>query len=362
MKMRAVMVATLAWAAAAGTAEAKTRLAVAELAAPQNLAGISDKIAQEIVDVASRDPALVVLRPVEVATALGPDSLKSLQGCGGRPGCVSGHAKAVLADRMVVGSLDRTENSYLVKLFLIDLKAATVISTVDRSILIASRRLQADVAAAIPGLLKGQAEARGKLTITTSKPGAAVVFDGDVAGKTPLTLEAKPGKHTLKVTREGFLAVERFVTVTEGSTETIALTLTAIPGAVVEEDPFQAPKKAPAEASSGTGFSVPVASWVAGGLAVAAAGAGTYFAVTTSQAASKAGEGPVYAITREEALAGRQNALITNVCWGVAGAAAVTAVLLGALLPQPAPEAKAAPQASLAPLPGGAAVSLSGTF
>ncbi|MBI5549166.1 MAG: PEGA domain-containing protein [Deltaproteobacteria bacterium] len=365
---RAVVVGLVALGALLSSPEAraeKVRLAVVELWSPPNLAGISAKLTQDIVSAASRDPDTTVIEPAAVEKALGPEALKSLQSCNGNAGCVAQRGIALPADKLVVGTLDRTEASYLVKLFLVDLKAKSVVSTVDRSILIASRRLQSDVAAAIPGLLKGKAEAKGKLTVTTTSPGATVTFDGEVIGRTPMTIEAKPGTHTLKVLKDGFLPVERFVNVEDGAIDQVGLVLTAIPGTKQEEQLVQSAAEAhQTHSQAGSGVTIPAASWIAGATALAAAGVGSYFAVTAGQLESKAGEGPVYGITRQEAIAGKRNALVSNICWGVAGAAAATSVLLAIVLQgadaQPVPEA--APQASLAPLPGGAAVTLSGSF
>lgn len=348
-------------ASPAAQAAAPARLAVVELWSPPNLSGIAVKLTQDIVDAAMREKNMKVTGPLEVERALSEDALRSLKACTGRAACVAQWAAPLQVDRVVVGALDRTESTYLVKLFLVDLKSKSVVSSVDRSILIASRRLQSDVAAAIPGLLEGKAEAKGKLTVSTTSPNANMYFDGELVGRTPFTVETKPGKHTLKVTKEGYLPVERFVNVEENRNEQVALMLTKIPGAVVEDDLPVAAKKAEAQ---GGGFSLPVGTWVAAGAALAAVGVGTYFAVATNDVSNRAGTGPVFNVTRQEAMGARTSALATNICWGVAGAAAAASVLIAVLTPggDSAPAAAPAPQASIASLPGGAAVSLSGSF
>ncbi len=375
-----VSLAALA-APSAGRAAAPARLAVADLYAPQHLSGIAAKLAQDIVDAATRHPGASVLAPLDVEKALGAEALKNLKACAGAASCVARWAAALGVDRIVVGSLDRSESSYLVKLWLVDLKARQVVSTVDRSVLIASRRLQSDVAAAIPGLLAGKAEARGKLTIGTTSPNATLSFDGEVVGKTPFTVEAKPGKHTVKVTKEGFLPVERFVTVEEGGDEQVTLTLIGIPGAKTLDDdlPTLARKaEAEAESASGSGVSVPALTWVGGGVAVASLALAIGLGVDAQSKANAAGGGPVYGITRQDAIAGKRSALLTNVFWGVAAAGAATAVLSALLWPSDgpapapgggskqdegaAPTPAPAPQAAIAPLEGGAALTLSGSF
>jgi len=362
--MRSVGITTLALLLSTSLARADgVRLAVVELTSPQNLSGIGLKLTQDIVDAAARAPNAVVLQPADVEKALGAEGMKKLADCAGKPSCVALAAGSLPADRIVVGSLDRTETSYLVKLFLVDLKSKSVISSVDRSILIASRRLQADVSAAIPGLLAGKAEAKGKLAISTTKPGATLFFDGEVVGRTPTTVEAKPGKHTLKVTRQGYLEVERFVTVEENATGQVALTLIAIPGAKTEEDELPAMvKSSTGETGGGPSIYVPIVSWVVGAVAVASAGVALGFAVDANSLNSQAGAGPVYNITRQQALAGQRDAIAADVLWTTAGVAAATAVVLGIVLHEDPAKADAAPKAALAPIHGGAAFSLSGSF
>ncbi|MGC4120896.1 MAG: PEGA domain-containing protein [Myxococcales bacterium] len=361
----------LAAVAAPRSGHAAQKLAVAEMHAPQNLSGIAAKLTQDIVDTASRQADTTVLDPFAVEKALGPEAIKNLKACSGSASCVTRWAAGLGVDRIVVGSLDRSEASYLVKLYLVDLKAKQVVSTVDRSILIASRRLQADVSAAIPGLLAGKAEAKGQIAIATTSPNATLFFDGELVGKTPVTVEAKPGKHTIKLTKDGFLPVERFVTVEEGTTEKVTLTLIAIPGAKTLEDdlPTIAQKaQEEAAAASGSGVNIPALTWVGGGVAVASIALAIGLGVDANSKANAAGNGPVYGISRTDALAGKRNAMLSNVFWGVAGAGAVTAVLSALLWPKDAPPADKkndgapAPNASLAPIEGGAAVTLSGSF
>jgi hypothetical protein len=363
--MRSVGVLALALLLSTSLARADAvRLAVVELTTPQNLSGIGLKLTQDIIAAAAREPNTRVLQPAEVERALGPEGMKRLNDCFGRPACVAQAAAALPADRIVVGSLDRNESSYLVNLYLVDLKARSVISSVERAIIIASRRLQADVSAAIPGLLAGRAEAKGKLDISSTRPGATISFDGEVVGKTPMTVEAKPGKHTLKITKQGYLDVERYVVVAENTTEPVALTLIGIPGAKTEEDELPAMVQKPGEEAGGggPGITVPVVSWVAGGLAIASAGVGLYFAVDTNSLKSKAGAGPVYGITRQQALTGKTDAIVADVLFATAGVAAAAAVVFGIVLQEPAAKVEAAPKAALAPISGGAAVTLSGTF
>ncbi len=357
--MQRSLALTLMLLASTASAE-KLKLAVLDPWAPPNLSGIAVKVGQDILAAARKEPDYEVLDPATVERALGTEALHSLQACLGKMVCVTSHSGNLQADRLVVGLLDRNENSYLVKLQLIDLKTKSVISSIDRSILIASRRLQADVSAAIPRLLEGKAEAKGTLSIATSSPGAALVLDGEPAGKTPLTLEVKPGKHTVKVTKANFLPVERFVTVEAGATEQVSLLMTPVPGSRPEDELMAAKKQEKQEGMGG--ISIPAGSWILAGGAVLAGGASVYFGLHASALQGKAGDqsGGNWSISRAEALDGKRSAMIANLGIGVASAAALGAVVYALLAPSE--PAKPAAPAVLLPVPGGAAVALSGSF
>ena len=141
--------------------------------------------------------------------------------------------------------------------------------------------------------------------------------------------------------------------------------MTPIPGAKIEDDVPQLGKKAEDE---GPTYKVPVATWITGGVAVVSAGVGTYFAVVSNTAGSNAGTGPIYNITRADAVKAKRNAIVADVLFGVSGAAAVTAILCGIFVreevarPGPRDSAAQPPQTSIAPIPGGAAITLSGSF
>lgn len=310
---------------AAAQARART-LAVSELSTPPNLLGIGARLANDIVTAASSQPGLVVLDPMQVSMTLGPEAMKRLKACEGKPACVAEQAGPLEADQLVVGRLDRNATHYLVKLFLIDLGTRRVVSSIDRAILIASRRLTRDVAEAIPRLLSGEAEASGRARIESSPSGATVLFDGEPAGTTPVTIEGKLGRHTVGLELEDHLPVERFVDIEAGETTTLEVRLTLRPG-VKQARALAAATK---EAGGASGTVVPLGTWISGGVGVAALGSGLYFGLQVRDANRKAvdadGDGALD-LTRTEALAAKRNALIANVSFGVAGAAAVAAVL-----------------------------------
>jgi len=66
----------------------------------------------------------------------------------------------------------------------------------------------------------------GSLVISSDEPGALVEVDGRPRGFTPLVLNAPVGAHALRLSLEGFKAVERDVTVRDGRELRVEVTLT----------------------------------------------------------------------------------------------------------------------------------------
>ncbi len=232
--LRALCACAPLLAASAAAGQGST-LAVVELGSPQELSGIAARLTSEIA--AAAKGRYDVVEPREAAARLGPELLQKLRECKGNGACLSTYGAHLRTARAVVGSLERNDASYLVKLWLVDLESGAVVASVDRSVLIASRRLNADIAAAVPAFLQGKAEVQGKLAIQSNARGAAVVFDGEPVGTAPVTIEAKPGKHVLKVFADRYLPVERFVAVEAGRTEKMLVSLLLRPGALPPEKP-----------------------------------------------------------------------------------------------------------------------------
>jgi hypothetical protein len=351
------------------TAQAR-RLAVVDLAAPPNLAGLAAKLTQDILAAAQKDPSLEVLDPAAVEKVLGADTLTKLKGCIGKPECVASYAGDLFAARLVVGALDRSETSYLIKIFLIDVRGKSVISSIDRAVLIASRRVQADVAAAIPVMLQGQAEARATLAFTSTPKGASITFDGTVVGKTPFAVETKPGKHTVRFFKESYLSVERFVSVDAGAAEKMAITLTPVPGTHPVEDDEQAVAKV----ETGPTVKLPLPTWIGGGVGIAGGALGallmTRVKAVEKRAVALTVNGPLE-ITRVEALSAERQTMFANAAFAVAGIGAATALLFVLVTPgetqtnkprDQAPPQSPVPAAGIVPLTDGAVIALGGSF
>ena len=195
----------------------KEKLAVAELHTASALTGMGAQVARAVGD-AAEALGFQVLTADEVRETLGSGLASDLRGCEGEPECAAPKLRKTGATRGVVGSLTRDEKSYLLKLWFLDLVNLQVLSTVDRRILIASRRFTPDVNEALPRMLRGEKEATAKVRFTADAPGVVLEVDGVEVGQAPLVLEVKPGKHRVRGRKRGFETVERyFTTLADGS-------------------------------------------------------------------------------------------------------------------------------------------------
>ena len=365
--MRALLAAFVvilpSWAQAAADASA---IAVAPLAAPPDLGGISAVIAHQGAVEAAKHPGAHVLSPDDVAKALGAAGVKRLAACQFDAVCAAGELQATGAGRALIGTFDRDDVHYLVHIALIDVGTGKTIAAGERTVLIAGRTLEAEVAALLPELLAGKSQLPSKVTITSNAHHARATLDDAPLGEVPVTVPVSPGKHEVKVEKANYLPTTRFIDVGNGDKQTIAVQLTLLPNRVDPDADVPvnaaADKAAPA-GDSGKGSGFPIASAVAAGVGAVALGVGIGFGVAAHNiqvaAVDTDGDGALN-ITRVQALTGQRDATIANVCYVGAGVAAAAAVALYFLVPGAA--SSGAPQAGLAPIPGGAAVSMAGSF
>src|SRR5690606_31464176 len=75
-------------------------------------------------------------------------------------------------------------------------------------------------AATLRTKLDALTQSPASLSIASSPGGAMVTVDGEVVGTTPLERQVLTGKHVLRVSKDGYITVEREVTFVEGIAET----------------------------------------------------------------------------------------------------------------------------------------------
>jgi len=340
----------------------KLKVAVVDVSTGPAMLGMGQQVSQAVLAEAQAQ-GFVVLTPDDVLAKLGAKAYEELVACGGRAECVARKLDPLGADRAVVGTFNHDEKSYLVHLWLVDVHAHELMAEVDRSILIASRRLLPDLKLALPDLLKGKKEARGTLRLTSNVKSANVTVDGAFAGKTPLDVSLKPGKHEVRLDKKAYLPVTRLVTVAPEAVTEDEVRLLLIPGEHPEDEPLPSLTAAPAPPPQGRGgLNVPVAGWVALGTSAALVGVGAIFGNQASQTEKQLKAGydstaQLYAGTRAQALSGQRDALIANILFAGAGAALATGIVWTALS-QGTESVQVSPSAA----PGGAGVVVGGRF
>jgi hypothetical protein len=339
------------------------KLVVLELDAP-GMIGLAGQVTQAVIDEAKRQK-LSVIGPDDVLAKLGPKGYRELVQCGNKAACVlAGLIAFPEANRVVSGTLSRDEKAYLLHLTLTDLKANDVVTEVNTSILIASRRFQHDVQSAIPPFLRGEKEQTGTLVVSCNAKNASVTVNGEFIGVAPVTMQIKPGKHEVKVEQPKYLPATRLVGVEPNQTTTADIRLILKPGEKAEDEVPKLAGSAQPGADQGSNYFPSGQVWAVGAGAVALLGVATYFALTETgtEKTLRDGFNPItdtYAGTRKQALQAQQDALLANVFWGIGGAAAVvTAVLIYFDVKSQSASVQVAPTAS----PTGAGVSLTGRF
>ena len=193
-----------------------------------------------------------------------------------------------------------------------------------------------------------------QLMVFADPPTAIIEVDGKVLGNSPASVELTAGNHKLLVRADGYEPTERaFVMQTSRATE---MTINLRPAGKPMEPPppppplVDVPKKedpkvatlTPSKDVTGTGTGATdvkttpeparkggrLWTWIAGGAAVAAAGAGVVLGVAANGAAAQTAMPPMGVTPAQQANSAQGLATGANVAYGVAGSAAVTAVVL----------------------------------
>ncbi len=363
----ALLAISLGAATAPPAPPAPTKLAVIDLDSPTNMFGLAGQVTREILQEA-KNQKLEVITPDELKTRMDQKSYNSLIKCGAKPGCVASALSAYgEIARAVSGTLNRDEKNYKLTITLTDVRTGELVADVDRSVLIASRRFQKDMEQAIPGLLRGEKEARGTLKITTAVKNVTVTLNGELLGTAPVTVQRKQGKYELVLTKSKYLEVKRLVAIEADKTTEEDIRMILMPGETDKDTLPPLVRKDADAAQEAPGFSFSVPTYLAGGVAIAALAVGAGFGFKAASVDKALVNGfnsttMVYAGTRADALGVQRDALIANIGFGIAGAAAIaTGVLVFLDIRRANAEAeplRVVPTAT----PGGGGLMLGGSF
>lgn len=195
----------------------------------------------------------------------------------------------------------------------------------------------------------------GALALDVSESGAAVHLDGKQVATTPLDeplIGLKPGKHILRITKEGFDELSKFVLVRYNQVARLKVDMNnaMVVGLIYErkkpEAPAAAPPPKPAAPpapSGGDGVLRPVFAWTSLGLGAGAAGTGLYLLLDRDN---------------------RVTAPILVASGGLLLAGSLVLFLIDGSAPEAPKEASPVPGITLVPaaVPGGATLGLGGRF
>jgi hypothetical protein len=336
----------------AGRAAAAETLAVVDLVTPPTMVALGGQITNELLR-SAREQKLVVIPPEDVKRAVDEGRYGELLRCDGAPECVAAKLAEHAPSRTIGGRLDRTETDYELRLWQVDVRQRKTVVAVTRRIPIASRRLFAEVQAMVPFLVRGQLEPEGTLRAEADLETVKVFLNGADAGLTPLKRSLPPGEHALRFEKDGFLPVERTVSVRSGAQAEVAVRM--LPAPLTPED-AKRPPVTKTEVQRPGGLRVPgvaLAAFVGG---AAAAGTGVGYLVASNSAGQRG----------DVALA-EQRTKLSNALF--IGAGAAVAVGLGLTLWETiasasGPAEPTGPKVTLGatPVHGGGVVFAAGTF
>jgi hypothetical protein len=186
----------------------------------------------------------------------------------------------------------------------------------------------------------------GRVQIQSSPAGASVEIDGKERGvSTPTALDLAPGPHKIRLAQQGRNASEKSIDVAFASTQSIVLQLEEAPPVVVAAaETSESSAAATPSPSDGTESPPPIhgghsrlPAYLSAGVAVLAAGAGTAFGVVALSDKKTFERDP----TKENASRRDSDALVADVSFGIALAAAITSAALFIFVkadsPPPAP-------------------------
>ena len=199
--------------------------------------------------------AFGVVGPAEVLSA----SPKA-EGCE-KAKCLAAAASDTDATHVLRARITVVDRDYTVAVELYDGRTGDSLAKTDESCEICgitdAGNLMETAAATLRTKLDALAKGPSTLSIVSEPDGAEVMLDGEIIGVTPLERPVIPGKAVVRVSKEGFIGIEREVELVEGVAESLSFDLEKVPSRLPSR-PW---------------------GWVSLGLGVAALGAATTFAV-----------------------------------------------------------------------------------
>jgi hypothetical protein len=147
--------------------------------------------------------------------------------------CYQRVAKNTQSSHVVRARVVVRDRDYDVAVELVDGKTGTVVAKSDEGCeicgVVDAGSLMASAAATLRTKLDALAKGPSVLTVRSEPADAEVTVDGEIVGVTPLERPVIGGKKIVRVSKEGYIAVEREVTVVDGVAEELSFTLEKVP-------------------------------------------------------------------------------------------------------------------------------------
>ncbi|MBC8074054.1 MAG: PEGA domain-containing protein, partial [Deltaproteobacteria bacterium] len=147
--------------------------------------------------------------------------------------CLQRVAEATNATHLVRAKVIVRDRDYDVRVELVDGRTGAVAATSEEGCeicgVVDAGSLMASASATLRTKLDALAKGPSVLTVKSEPLGAEVRIDGEIVGVTPLERPIIPGERVVRVSKEGFIAVEREITVVEGVAEEVAFGLDKVP-------------------------------------------------------------------------------------------------------------------------------------
>jgi TolB-like protein len=167
-----------------------------------------------------------IVTPDEVTAAVGDGDCD-------KPGCMKKIAEQTGATHIVRATVEVVDRDYSVRVELFDGSDGTkIVSSSDGCEIcgvVDVGGLMQTQAATLRTKLDALASGPAAVNITSDPEGAEVTLDGEVFGTTPVDKPLIPGDHVIRVSKDGYIAVQEKRTFVEGARETLNYELEKVP-------------------------------------------------------------------------------------------------------------------------------------
>lgn len=147
--------------------------------------------------------------------------------------CVQAIARATEATQVVRAKVVVEDRDFHVRVELLDGTTGKSLASTEEGCEICgitdAGELVAAAAATLRTKLDALARGPASLEVISSPPDAQVFIDGELVGTTPLQQPVVAGKRVLRLSKEGYITVEREVTFVEGVAESLGFELEKVP-------------------------------------------------------------------------------------------------------------------------------------